>query len=247
MIQSLSVKALYPLALAEGEGVGTAYEYFAKRLVLTRWLGKMTRPRTILIAGLPQKYGVSLDFYLLAQELNAALTVIDDRPDHIAKAQAAHRTAELTNQPIYQQVADLAAFDEALTATFDLVICSEVIQRLPSEARPRYVQAMHTAGTHAALFCPNADNQSHVGISGLSGLTLAQLKTLVPQPMRPISYIDLPPFPPGITRSEEQREQATSGRVEAIAMWGLGFYARLERFLPLALRRPYAHIVYALM
>ena len=34
-----TVKSLYPLALAEGEGVGTAYEYLAKRLTLSRWLG----------------------------------------------------------------------------------------------------------------------------------------------------------------------------------------------------------------
>ncbi|MBK8128985.1 MAG: hypothetical protein IPK53_08585 [bacterium] len=39
----------------------------------------------------------------------------------------------------------------------------------------------------------------------------------------------MPPFPPGITRSDEQREQATSGRMEALAMQGLGYYARGRR------------------
>ena len=38
VLQKRSIKSLYPLALAEGEGVGTAYEYFAKRLILGRWL-----------------------------------------------------------------------------------------------------------------------------------------------------------------------------------------------------------------
>ena len=37
-IHKHSIKTLYPLALAEGEGVGTAYEYFTKRLHLVRWL-----------------------------------------------------------------------------------------------------------------------------------------------------------------------------------------------------------------
>jgi hypothetical protein len=49
-----------------------------------------------------------------------------------------------------------------------------------------------------------------------------------------------------MTRTGEQREQAESGRMEAIAMWGLGWYARLERFLPKQIRRTQAHIVFAL-
>jgi hypothetical protein len=57
----------------------------------------------------------------------------------------------------------------------------------------------------------------------------------------------MPPFPPGIIRSNEQRVQATSGKLEGLAMWGLGYYARAERWLPTAMRRRQAHIVYALV
>jgi hypothetical protein len=78
------LKSLYQislrLALAEGEGVGTAYEYFAKRLALGRWLKQVGRPVRMLVAGLPQKYGSSLDFLLLAEELGAEVTVVDERP-----------------------------------------------------------------------------------------------------------------------------------------------------------------------
>src|SRR5262245_1728914 len=81
-----SVRSLYPLALAEGEGIGTAYEYFAKRLTLTRWLASLPRPRSVLIAGLPEKYGSSLDFFLLANELGVAKAVIiDDRGPALEK------------------------------------------------------------------------------------------------------------------------------------------------------------------
>ncbi len=66
MLPTHSIKALYALALAEGEGMGTAYEYYAKRLILGRWLAERPRPASILIAGLPQKYGASLDLLLLA-------------------------------------------------------------------------------------------------------------------------------------------------------------------------------------
>jgi hypothetical protein len=57
-------------------------------------------------------------------------------------------------------------------------------------------------------------------------------------------YIDMPPFPPGITRSDAQREEATTGRFESAVMWGLGRYAHVERLLPWAVRRRQSHIVY---
>jgi len=95
-MKNLTVKSLYPLALAEGEGVGTAYEYFAKRLALRRWLGKVPASPRLLIAGLPQKYGTSLDFFLLAAELGAQLTVADDR--HWALEKAANAVASAQAQ-----------------------------------------------------------------------------------------------------------------------------------------------------
>ena len=61
-----------------------------------------------------------------------------------------------------------------------------------------------------------------------------------------LGYIDMPPFPPGITRSDEQREQATQGAFEAVVMGGLRGYAHAERFLPGAIRRRQSHIVFAL-
>ena len=60
------------------------------------------------------------------------------------------------------------------------------------------------------------------------------------------AYLDMPPFPPGIVRDEEQRARASSGRFEALAMWALGTYARLENLLPSGVRQRHSHIVYAL-
>ncbi|HEX6383064.1 MAG TPA: hypothetical protein VF177_00200, partial [Anaerolineae bacterium] len=94
MIPIHSIKSLYTLALAEGEGVGTAYEYYAKRLVLSPWLRQVRRPQRVLVAGLPQKYGASLDFLLLAAEVGAAVVVIDERPPAVAKFQRALAAAQ---------------------------------------------------------------------------------------------------------------------------------------------------------
>ena len=251
MLSDLSIKTLYGLALAEEEGVGTAYEYYAKRLVLARWLKGLATPRQILIAGLPEKYGVSLDFIQLAAELDAQVTILDDRPGALEKLQACLAQAraegwfpDLAAKTIL--VADLWQMSE-LTGEFDLALSSEVLQRIPAGNRPEYLSRLRNLVATLALFCPNALNSAHTNISGLSGLHVEELGALFAGTEARVGYIDMPPFPPGITRSEEQREQATSGKMEAAVMFGLDYYARAERFLPRALRKRQSHIVYALL
>lgn len=246
-----SIKSLYMPALAEGEGVGTAYEYFAKRLVLAGWLKQQPRPRTLLIAGLPQKYGASLDFLLLAQELGTAVTVVDERQAALEKLQrslaAARRAGWLT--AVEPTLIEAPALTQ-VNGRYDLVLSSEVLQRLAAAEQALYVQRMVAVGTAVALFCPNGDNPVHTNLSGLAGLTLAELTALAQQSgaaAHKTGYIDMPPFPPGMMRDEAQRAQASSGTLEAVAMWGLGYYARLEQLLPTAVRRRQSHIVYALL
>jgi hypothetical protein len=262
MFKTLSIKSLYALALAEGEGVGTAYEYFAKRLLLQRWLEGQKRPSRILIAGLPEKYGSSLDFLQLAQELGAAVTVVDERPSALAKWQnswtAAQKKGWLTAVTPQAIPINIMAGLAGARGPFDLILSSEVLQRLNPDEQVEYVQQIREvarcelASTAIALFTPNGDNPAHTHISGLAGLRLNQLQMLsshiFPDAAVPLhGYIDMPPFPPGITRSDAQREQATSGPWEAIAMWGLGYYARAEQFLPHSIRRKQSHIVYGLL
>jgi hypothetical protein len=249
MLTPYTIKDLYALALAEGEGMGTAYEYYAKRLALEPWLKRRPKPGTMLIAGLPQRYGLSLDFLLLASELGAAVTVIDERPESFERLFAARES--LLQDGLFQLVEpttvlarDLAQLNE-VTETFDLVVSSEVLQRLIPAARPQYAAKMGDHGAAVALFAPNADNSAHTNRSGLAGLHLDELRLLVPEASAS-GYIDMPPFPPGITRSDEQREQATTGAFENVVMWGLGHYARREHWVPNGTRRTQSHIVYAL-
>lgn len=249
MLKSLSIKELYVPALAEGEGVGTAYEYFAKRLVLARWLKSQPQLARVLIAGLPEKYGSSLDFLQLAQELGASVTVVDERPFALQKLQnslaVAQKEGWLTAvSPQLIPVHHLADLRE-IAPEFNLCLGSEGLQRLDASDRLEYVRQVQRLASRVALFAPNGDNMAHTNISGLAGVTLSEMQQIVGASAK-TGYIDMPPFPPGITRSEDQREQATSGKMEAIAMWGLGYYARLEHFLPTAVRRSQSHIVYAL-
>ena len=260
MIRQHSIKTLYPFAIAEGEGVGTAYEYFTKRLLLSQWLKQEEEPRRILIAGLPEKYGASLDFLLMASEMEAMITIADNRPQSLAKAKAALARAQndglMQNlEPEYCLVGSMGLMAE-IDGHFDLALSSETLQRLTADDRKRYVNRLLQLAPQVAIFTPNNDNPAHTNVSGLSGLRLDELEAVVEQGLElaygyesqvspQFGYIDMPPFPPGITRSEQQREHAASGMGEAIAMWGLGQYARLERWFPLGWRRSKSHIVFA--
>jgi hypothetical protein len=247
----MPIKSLYPLALAEGEGVGTAYEYYAKRLLLAPFLKRGPRPARILVAGLPEKYGSSLDFLLLAAELGARVVVADHRPAALAKSQrslaAAQQQALLADvAPHYVQVPGLAGLG-GVDGPFDLALSCEVLQSLPAGERPAYWQRLRALAPAVALFAPNGGNPAHSKLTGLQTLSLAELGALVADtPAAEVGLVDLPPFPSGMTRSAEQRQQAATGKVEEIVMAGLGYYARLEKFLPAPVRRRYAHMVYAL-
>ena len=267
MLAHYTIKDLYALALAEGEGMGTAYEYYAKRLALGRWLKGRSRPASLLIAGLPEKYGASLDFLLLAGELDAAVTVVDERPAALARLRGALAQLAGSSLPLAQPVCLLADLPglAGLAGRFDLAVSSEVLQRLAAAERPAYVAALRARAAALALFAPNADNPAHTGRSGLGGVRLDEMSALMQatadrrrpnaageaavsrRPSAVVSgYIDMPPFPPGITRSDEQREQATQGAFEAAVMGGLRVYAHGERLLPGGLRRRQSHIVFAL-
>lgn len=265
MLTDYSIKDLYTLALAEGEGMGTAYEYYVKRMALGRMLTRIGASGSILIAGLPEKYGASLDFILLGSELGARVVVIDDRPEALERLESALATLRKTSDsPRIERPAAVVLTDlDRLTAVddqFDLILSSEILQRLTPAGRVSYVGRLRQMAPALALFCPNAGNPAHNIHSGLAGLRLEELSGLIMGAGPPAGgnavfdgrlpvtgYIDMPPFPPGITRSAEQREDATSDRFEAFVMWGLGRYAHMERYFPIALRRNRSHIVYALI
>jgi len=252
MLPHRSISALYPLAMAEGEGLGTAYEYYAKRLVLARWLARLRPPERLLIAGLPEKYGSSLDFFLLAQDLAVPkVVVIEDRPWALEKCRrslaAAQALGELTGiRPQFVPVTEMGLTRE-LSGEFDLCLGSEVLQLLDASGRRRYVSSFANLAPFLAIFVPNGDNSSHRAISGLSGLSLRELRALME--LEGVSatcgYVDMPPFPPGLSRSAAQRARAVNSKLERLVMRALGYYARLATSFPSAWRRLYSHIVYA--
>ncbi len=183
-----NIRALYPFALAEGEGVGTAYEYVAKAAFvrpLARGLGYEGRrgaPR-ILVAGLPEKYGSSLDFAILAQSLDADLLIVDDRPSAIERAQKAidvlRRGGRLAALRVkYRTVPTLAEVTKL--EPHDVVLSCEVLQRVEAAARSGFADGLRSLAPRGAVFVPNSENASHLKISGLHGLSSGELSALFP-------------------------------------------------------------------
>lgn len=250
MLFAYTIKDLYALALGEGEGMGTAYEYYAKRLVLGPWLRDLGTTRSVLIAGLPERYGLSLDFLLLGTELGATVTIADNRPESLealleAREQLVSSGMFQLAEPQTVLARDFAQLEEAGT-DYDLALSSEVLQRLAPPDRRPFVENVARRSRAFAIFAPNGDNPAHTSRSGLSGLRLEELRSLADHMSAKTGYIDMPPFPPGITRSDEQREHATTGAFEQMVMWGLGHYARREHWFPAGVRERQSHIVYAL-
>jgi len=203
---------------------------------------------------LPQKYGSSLDHLLLAEELGAEVMIVDERPKALEKLKISLANAQQAGwlTAVAPQCVPVEALSDltAVSGTFDLAIANEVLQRVPETEQKAYISAQMGLATAVAIFCPNAQNPDHAAHSGLSTLSLNHIQSLITQlsnhPIATSGYIDMPPFPTGVSRNEEQRAQASSGKFEAFAMWGLGIFARCERFIPSGIRNQKSHIIYAL-
>jgi len=239
----------YPLALAEGEGAGTAYEYYVKARALKEVFAKVGTPTRLLVAGLPERYGFSLDFLLLARELGCRqVLVLDERRERLERLVEICRRLAETEKLDCSNLLEIRPqlYPEEDWPEFDLFLSCEVLQRLSQPEQQRYWQSCLQAAKAGVVFVPNAENPSHASHSKLSTVSLKQLTEQAQAAGGKIiasGYLDLPPFPPGITRSEEQREAAGEG-FQRLAFKGIEQWANLERFLPLSLRRQSAHIVF---
>ena len=250
-----SVVDLYPLALWEGEGMGTAYEYSVKLKLLRRVVSTVGQPRRVLVGGLPEAYGMDLSLALLAGWYDCQVVVADDRQPLL---QTFFRGLEAP--PLAGRV-EPRRFEMRLLATlarpilpgdesFDLWVTTSSIQRLDAAGRAAYMAQVRSKARCAVIMVPNKDNRAHQTITGIDGIFLPDLVALCQQAglaVREAGYLDLPPFPPGITRSAQAKEGAAHSPVERLIMVGLEGLAWGERFWPRFVKRPFSHIAYAVV
>ena len=246
-----SVSDLYPIALWEGEGMGTAYEYSAKLKMLRRVVGA-SPPARVLIAGLPEAYGVGMDLALLGALYDCTVVIADDRPEKLEIFAAALRSPPLRERVDperfeLRRVKTLAHPVQPGDAPYDLWVTTSAIQRLKGARLNAYLVQARDWSLQAVLLAPNADNKAHTTLTRLDGFTLGELVSIcegIGLEVEGAGYVDLPPFPPGISRSEEAKEKAAESAIERLAMGVLEGWVRAERCLPRALQRRYSHLVY---
>lgn len=243
----LNIKNYYLPAFLEKEGLGTAYEYYAKKRVLSKH-SQHKDIQDILIVGMPQKYGYSMDFVIWGDNLGAEILIIEDRQEKIDKAK--NIIEKLKNQKIlspnlriqFEKVENF--FDFKTQTTFDLILNCETLQRI--KYPDRFIQFYNEKAKTFITFCPNGDNESHNTLSGLNSIPLSDLKkNIFPLlNLQEYGYIDFPPFPPGIKRSDEQREQANSSIFVRFFMFCLTIWCWLEKCWPNFIKKNWAHIIY---
>ena len=249
-----TIRSLYPLALLEEQGMGTAYEYYSKLRVIQVAFERTAAPRSLLVLGLPEKHGYDLDLLLVAQQAGASLAFCEDRPEILEALQGA---LDALPDPSLRERVELVQIDSLTDwraiegRHFDWLISTAAVQRLPDAEIATYIQNARRCAGYSLLFIPNLGNRAHLTLSGLRGLDRAQAVALCEQAGAPRStrvlssgYCDIPPFPPGLQRSSAAKENALHSPVETLAMRVLEWWCRGERWMPAAIQKRWAHLVY---
>jgi len=253
--RGFSVTDLYPVALVEGEGMGTAYEYSTKISVLSRFLSVAAVPHAMQVGGLPEAYGLDLGLALFAARHGCEVVVADDR---LPVLESFSKMLQSRALPDYVDVDHfhvrhldtLTSPTREADARFDLWVSTSAIQRLEGDGLKVYLAQVREKSRHAVLLAPNHSNRAHLTISGLAGFRLADLAQAcvgAGLQVHGSGYVDMPPFPPGLQRSAEAKERAVRSGPEQLAMRALEVWAHLERFMPRSIQRRWSHLVYVLL
>lgn len=246
MQTGLSFRRAYLLAVVEGEGLGTAYEYIVKRDLITKVFTQSGCPRSILVAGLPEKYGFSMDFVSIAGRLGAEIVIADEREEKLESfSQRFSKVKELgLLSNLRLNIALISDWcNVSLERTFDLIISCEVLQRMSQVMRAKYLRQLAGMADTLVFFAPNAENTAHAKISKLRTLRLDELTDLSKSfnlELLASGYIDVPPFPPGLKRKKKENGDNRFNPVFNI----LVIWAALERFIPKMIVKQQSHMVY---
>lgn len=191
-----SEKKLLDLTFKEWEGIGTWYEYLAKYKIFK----KLKDIKTVLVAGLPQEYGLSTDMLLFAEY--AKLTVIDDRKHKLNQfKQIAKSFGVASNvKTIYCKNLSKYPFKDD---SFDLVSNTEAIQRVKN-FEYMIKEMERVSKKHIILFIPNAYYYSHDIITKIKTFKMKKLVKACNYPIIEKNYLDRPPWPAGIAVSSSK-------------------------------------------
>jgi hypothetical protein len=213
------LRELYNLALAEGEGYGTAYEYLVKLRLLDAF-ARNKRIGRVLVYGLPEEYGFSLDFFYFCQKKGFEAYVFEDSKKIRMLGQVLNRVG--IPKPKRAN----------LRQRYDLLLSCEYLQKLSAKEKKEFARNVKKLAKSATVFAPNKENPSHARFSGLKGISAEELAGLFKG--AGVGWIDAPFFPPG--------KRLGKKRGAWIVLLALQIWSYLEPFF--LFKRRYAHICY---
>ncbi|HTY44207.1 MAG TPA: methyltransferase domain-containing protein [Patescibacteria group bacterium] len=187
-------KKLLELTLAEYEGIGTWYEY----LVKYRIFRKLKNINSVLLAGLPEEYGLASDILLFAIH-GIKVTVIDDRKEKIDEFMNLAEKFGMKENITVKLLKDFKKlpFKEN---SFDLVTNTEAIQRIPD--CKNFIREMErVSGKHVIIFSPNGYYYSHYLITKIKTFRMKEFVSACSLKIAGKNYLDRPPWPAGVAVS----------------------------------------------
>jgi len=236
----------YSLAFLENEGLGTIYEYMAKYEILKRFVnwGSINK---ILIAGLPERYGYSLDFVYLSFLNNFYCEVVDERSDKLDEFKYRVGNSFLGKKKLITRCLDLKRIEDFYNKNeFDLVLSCEVIQRIQEDQRSEYLKSLKQISKMVVLFMPNGDNSQHTYHSGLKVINKEQIISIMKDAGIAsgyyCGYVDMPPWPPGIKNNS--RDIMLNTKKWYFVFLVLRLLYHYEFLLPSGFVSRFAHLIY---
>lgn len=223
------LKKFYRLAVAEGEGLGTAYEYASKYRILKPYLNN----KSVLIHGLPEKYGFSLDFLYLFDTLSCEVHVYDERKE---KTAVYHELVKrLSKNGIIRTEPKIV---DKIKKQYDIILSSEVIQRLDGKKLEEYFTIIKACSKKAVVFFPNGNNKAHCVFTKLRSIKPERVLGFFSEGAK-AGFVDMPPFPPGLRVKSSQTRHNLRLLIPLLGLWLL-----IEKICPIIIKKHFCHIAY---
>lgn len=241
------MKTFYNIALLEGEGLGTAYEYYVKRKFLRKIIQRIGSPRSICVFGLPQNHGLSMDFCLLASDCKADITIMEERENSARKCEEVLSVLKRDNIISGINVRIIKGNGMNVNGRFDLLVSTEVLQKYSDEERKLVIAKAVDISKVSVFFVPNSDNINRV--KSISS-NCVQFNALIEElknncEIIDYGYMDMPPFPSGAKVSDANKGKMKEAKTFMMLVFlALKTWSLLELILPSFIKKNFAHVSY---
>lgn len=239
------MKTFYDIAFLEDEGLGTAYEYYVKRKFLERIIKMTGDPKKICIFGLPQKFGLSMDFCLLASDYKSDVTVIEERDISLNRFEEVLNV--LKKNKIISDINLTKNNDLKDKNEYDLLLNTEVMHKYSDDEIKKIIEKTADSAKITIYFIPNPDNVNRIKSSNSQNLKFNELIKDLKDKYEIIEYgyMDMPPFPSGVKMSNTDKGKMKKAETFMILVFlFLKIWSLWEKILPSFIKKKFAHVSY---